>query len=313
VSEVALDIDWRRAPVDVISIMKELLVSNWTDLTAALYPGAPDASGAYRSKFLFRGAGDASFNLRSSLGRRGDHGKLIELPMLRNFRKYAEPGELTTTSEWGVMAIAQHYGMPTRLLDWTTNPNVALHFATSELDRYQSDAVVWCIDVMAARDILPDQLRQALRASYSWVFDLATLSNVVGTVRELDALGDDFIVFFEPPPIDRRIIHQGSVFSLTPGVNVSLEDLFRRHPKLGYRVIVPRALKWEVRDKLDLANVTERLLFPGLQGLGSWLTRYYTERRASGEEALPSSHQPSPPHRRRSSPTIPPRRVRRKR
>jgi hypothetical protein len=120
--------------------MKELRVSNWTDLVTALYPGDPDMMGTYRSKFLFRGAGDASFDLKSSLGRLGDHGARIETAILRSFRKYAEPGELTSTTVWEVMAIAQHYGMPTRLLDWSTNPNVAMHFATLELDRYKSDA-----------------------------------------------------------------------------------------------------------------------------------------------------------------------------
>jgi hypothetical protein len=103
--------------------MKQIRISTWAELMAALYPGAPDVTGAYRSKFLFRGAGDASFDLRSSLGRLGQHGAHIEVPMLRSFRKYAEPGELTSINEWEVMAIAQHYGMPTRLFDWTTNPN----------------------------------------------------------------------------------------------------------------------------------------------------------------------------------------------
>jgi hypothetical protein len=53
-----------------------------------------------------------------------------------------------------------------------------------------------------------------------------------------------------------------------------LDDWMEHHPDIALRVVVPAELKWEVRDKLDQANLTERVLFPGLDGLSRWLARY---------------------------------------
>jgi len=63
--------------------------------------------------------------------------------------------------------------------------------------------------------------------------------------------------------------------------DASLDAWLESHPEVWHRIVVPAELKWEVRDKLDLANVTERVLFPGLDGLSRWLTRYYAPRRPS--------------------------------
>ena len=89
----------------------------------------------------------------------------------------------------------------------------------------------------------------------------------------------------EPPAIDRRILNQHALFSLMSSPTATLDDWLAAHPELYRRVTVPASLKWEIRDKLDQANVNERVLFPRLEGLSRWLTRYYTPVNQSGISA----------------------------
>ena len=57
-----------------------------------------------------------------------------------------------------------------------------------------------------------------------------------------------------------------------------MDNWLRDYPELWKRIIIPAELKWEIRDKLDQANINERILFPGLSGLSRWLMRYYSPR-----------------------------------
>jgi len=61
-----------------------------------------------------------------------------------------------------------------------------------------------------------------------------------------------------------------------------LDDWLARHPGIVRRILIPASMKWEIRDKLDQANITERVLYPGLDGLSRWLKRYYTPKSKDG-------------------------------
>ena len=87
--------------------------------------------------------------------------------------------------------------------------------------------------------------------------------------------GEEFVAFFEPPSLDERITNQYAVFSLPSSARLDFSAWLEARPVLARKLIVRADLKWEIRDKLDQANVTERVLFPGLDGLSRWLGRQY--------------------------------------
>ena len=264
--------------------------STWSELLEALYAGSWNASlGRFRSPYAFRGQTLASEDLSSRLlrltaGRAGV--ERLELHLLRNFRKYAYH-QGYTDSIWHWLALAQHRGLPTRLLDWTYSPFVALHFATANLAHMNEDGVVWTINFVEANRSVPRRLKRIMTAEGS---DTATVDmlGAFGSLRDFDRLSrTPFVVFLEPPSLDPRITNQLALFSLMSSASATLDDWLAEHPKLARRVILPASLKWEVRDKLDQANVNERVLFPGLDGLSRWLTRYYWPKPVADE---PSTH-----------------------
>jgi hypothetical protein len=251
------------------------------ELQETLFSGSwNEALGRFRTSFVFRGVQDARHDLSAALNREGAFVRQ-EKDLLRAFRKYARGfgGTAQLSSLWDWLALAQHHGLPTRLLDWTFSPYVALHFLTEDPAFYDVDGVVWCVDYHETNRMLPGPLREQLGQEGADVFTADMLAAVAGDLSAFDRLGrHPFVLFFEPPSLDARIINQFALFSVMNSPKLSLDDFLQRQKKGVRRLIVPAALKWEVRDKLDQANVTERVLFPGLDGLSRWLRRYYSPR-----------------------------------
>jgi FRG domain-containing protein len=261
-----------------IAVPKTPRPRSWTDILESLYEGSwnPDLR-RFRSPFAFRGMSSVDHSLSSSLVRlAGDADThTLELALLRNFRKYAASEGGTADSVWDWLALAQHRGLPTRLLDWTYSPLVALHFATETPEDFDRDGVVWCVNFVEANKRLPSRLRRIMAHEGSQTLTVDMLA-VFEDLRDFDKLArSPFLVFLEPPAIDRRILNQLALFSLMSSPTAEMDEWLKRHPDLSRRVVIPAELKWEIRDKLDQANVNERILFPDLDGLSRWLTRYY--------------------------------------
>lgn len=258
----------------------DITIKSWTELQDALFSNSWDpALGRYRSSFVYRGLSDVDHTLKTSLMRLGGSFEALEGHLLRNFKKYAQKDRITQEMNtiWNLLALAQHYGLPTRLLDWTYSPYVALHFSTSELTLFDTNGVIWCVNYVKTNEFLPHRLRYILSEEGSNIFTAEMLQLACTTIKEFDTLQKaEFVVFLEPPSLDERIVNQYALFSLMSNPNAMLDEWLISHPDLFFRIIIPASLKWEIRDKLDQANITERVLFPGLDGLSKWLRRHYS-------------------------------------
>jgi hypothetical protein len=210
--------------------------------------------------------------------RTGPEYKKVESHLLRQFVKYAYPHIEEKGNEWFWLSVGQHYGLPTRLLDWSYSPDVALHFATANISKFNEDGAVWMVNYKKAHESLPPALLGIVKEENTWILTTEILERMFKNLRELDSKGHekgDFVIFYEPPAIDPRIYNQFAYFSITSRPDLYLDDWLESHPDIWIKVIIKKELKWEIRDKLDQNNISERILFPGLSGLAQWLSRYY--------------------------------------
>jgi hypothetical protein len=269
--------------------MNDIRIQTWSELNDALFRDSWNAAiQRFRSDFAYRGDPVAAWDLRTGLMRLGGDFADLEGHMLRNFKKYAPANAVPEDSVWNWLAVAQHHGLPTRLLDWTYSPYVALHFATANLKYYDEDGVVWSVNYVELHKLLPKKLRDVLARERSNSFTVEMLQRGAPSLAALQQLSrEPFALFLEPPSLDARIVNQFALFSMMSTPTALFDEYLRkRAARLVRRIIIPAELKWEIRDKLDQANITERVLIPGLDGLSSWLKRHYMPKPELLEEPL---------------------------
>ena len=234
-----------------------------------------------RSGYLYRGMPNSEYKMATSLSRCCKHlQKTLEPAILNNFAKYAVREDPTVVqSVWHQMITGQHNGLPTRLLDWTHSALVALHFAMTEENLAEMDAhdcVVWRIDMNEQIDHLPEKYRLAIGREQTTLFSVEMLTKITDSLYQYDEdMGDHSMVIIEPPSTNDRIIMQYSFFSLVPMGITDIESYLDHYTKHTVKYVIDRQLRWRVRDMLDQLNISERLLYPGLDGLSKWIARHY--------------------------------------
>ncbi len=181
--------------------MKEKVISSLAEFHAgveALADGHP----------LFRGEDRTTYSLKPKFGRyKGldtQNPKNVEQQMFRALQKRSLPHLVNVPrNDWEWLAIAQHHGLPTRLLDWSTNPLVAIHFACKILSE-QRDRVIYVVERnslgVAPEDTFP------FSAEVDYYFSPAHLSTRFVAQSGVFTAHFDPTANFENPTLQKWII-----------------------------------------------------------------------------------------------------------
>jgi hypothetical protein len=184
---------------------------------------------------------------------------------LRSF-PYLSEVPVSPRTEWDWYFLMQHYGLPTRLLDWSESSLVALFFAVR--NPLETDAAVWLMDpfgfnkVVARVDVIPIATDARARRYLAEPYAGAEIPEAPLAIQ--------------PPFHSRRIFAQKGMFTVHGSDRKGLEEHHDLESHL-VRVVIPEDAWWTMRDQLATAGISETTLFPELSSLSRDLIAQYAE------------------------------------
>jgi len=206
----------------------------------------------------FRGQADAAWSLLPSLARSG--GIDVELTLFKRFKQNALPFMMQRPeTEWEWLFVMQHHGLPTRLLDWTESPLVALYFIVTDNTSVDRAGALWTL--------LPLELNKASKFQARFKNDIPGFGD------------DDHLDSYLPSKLRSQQAAYGPLAAIAlrnnPRIQVQQGVFTVSHIELTplegdgnapylWRYIIPAEAKADIRAELDMLNISKLSLFPEL-------------------------------------------------
>jgi len=194
------------------------------------------------STVIFRGAKSKSYTLIPKLGRydkfKTSSREKEEKMMLRLFKEQAVPYLDFTPNKWEWLAIAQHHGLPTRLLDWSRNPLIAAYFAVEK--EHDDDSLIYCYKN----------------------------NKYINTEKLADPFKRETVGKFIPTHVTQRITAQTGLFTIHPNPFIEFES------NNISTITIKESFRKELKKNLYTYGIHRAMVYPSLDGLSKhieWL------------------------------------------
>jgi hypothetical protein len=207
------------------------------------------------ANWVFRGHSELGYTLVPKIGRNSIlYSVAKEERVFRNFRRRAPAvAQIGDMDIWDLLALGQHHGIPTRLLDWTTSGLIAAYFAVSNKAHDSSDAqIIGCL--------LKD-------------------SDVVTQDPTVHPFAISGVKFLFPRTVAQRLLTQRALFSIHSNPRSSWSDPLK-DPRNAFTI--SSWAKRYFRRRLFYLGVDPQHVMGGLDGLSSTIDWQFSETVALG-------------------------------
>ena len=220
--------------------------------------------------WCFRGQGNANWPLQSSLSRHIGLSKVVpavwagqEQRIRRIFERKSHlfMADVPEDDELEWLALMQHHGAPTRLLDFTWSPYVAAFFA---LEHATEDVAVWALNLPLLWDIYEKKLINGVDVRSADPRDADKFSKYYLLNQHA------FVWQGDPYCMPQRVIAQSGTFLVSSHLGMTVEEIIASYPDAGellIKFVLPKQVRAEAMATLYSMNITQATLFPGLDGL----------------------------------------------